>query len=151
MFSFGCHDIAKIVARTSSNDLMTFWVSESQRSSLRSILVVAIKAPLGDQAAALMSVVCCPLKDLCFSQSETDMTCISFRLVGAAKARPSGCQTTFELASASVSKLFIRPSTFLINFGSSELSEYTYIMPSVQETERNVPFLSNVTCLAARG
>lgn len=68
--------------------------------------------------------------------------------VGTAKALPSGCHSTLELASASVSSLRISPSTSLTSFGVSVLIEYTYITPSVQETARYEPLGWKDTCLA---
>lgn len=68
--------------------------------------------------------------------------------VGAAKPRPSGCHCTAALLSASLSIVLTSPSILFRSCGCSELIEYMYTTPSVQETARVVPPTSQETCLA---
>ena len=56
-FRSGCHCIFKMVMEESCRLAAAFWVIASQSTNLRSMLVVASRAPLGDHTAAVMAVV----------------------------------------------------------------------------------------------
>ena len=124
MFSVGCQTMARIVALISSKVLRSFCVFVSHSFKSKSCEVVTRSAPLGDQAAAVISAVCPVLKMRCRAQSLVDMTCTSRIAVGVANARPSGCHSTFAQDSDSVSTLLIIPSTFLIISGWSPTRLY---------------------------